>query len=123
MGALLAGEWRKATELCGRALEILRDECVGTTWELNIAQNFFLGSLLFRGELRDYARDTLLAPSAKSRTYLRAEAVQLLFDAHQSGRANYGHRLWVLICFERWLQQLPSWTAAGQSRYHVTRSA
>jgi asparagine synthase (glutamine-hydrolysing) len=77
----------------------------------------------FRGELRDYARETLLAPSAKSRTYLRAEAVQRLFDAHQSGRANYGHRLWVLICFERWLQQLPSWTAAGQSRYHVTRSA
>jgi asparagine synthase (glutamine-hydrolysing) len=77
----------------------------------------------FRGTLRDYARDTLLGPSAKSRTYLRAEGVQHLVDAHQSGRANYGHRLWVLVCFERWLQQLPSWTAAGQSRYHVTRSA
>jgi asparagine synthase (glutamine-hydrolysing) len=77
----------------------------------------------FRGELRDYARDTLLASSAKLRTYLRADAVQRLVDEHQSGRANLGHRLWALICFERWLQQLPSWTAAGQSRYHVTRSA
>jgi asparagine synthase (glutamine-hydrolysing) len=77
----------------------------------------------FRGELRGYARDTLLASSAKLRTYLRADAVQRLVDEHQSGRANLGHRLWALICFERWLQQLPSWTAAGQSRYHVTRSA
>jgi asparagine synthase (glutamine-hydrolysing) len=76
----------------------------------------------FRGELRDYARDTLLASSAKLRTYLRADAVQRLIDEHQSGRANLGHRLWALVCFERWLQQLPSWTGAGQSRYHVTRS-
>ena len=77
----------------------------------------------FRGELRDYARDTLLASSAKLRTYLRADGVQRVLGAHLEGRANYGHRLWVLICFERWLQQLPSWTGTGQSRYHVSRSA
>jgi len=77
----------------------------------------------FRGELRDYARDTLLTPSAKLRTYLRADGVRRILEAHLEGRANYGHRLWVLICFERWLQQLPSWTGTGQSRYHVSRSA
>ena len=66
----------------------------------------------FRGELRDYARDMLLAPSAKWRTYLSADAVQRIVDAHLHRGANYGQRLWVLICFERWLQQLPSWTAA-----------
>ena len=55
MGALLEGRWRKATGLCSRALQILRDECVGTTWEVNLAQNFLLGSLLFRGELRQVA--------------------------------------------------------------------
>ena len=77
----------------------------------------------FRGELRDYARDTLLGPSARWRPYLRADGVQRLVDAHQSGRANHGHRLWVLICFERWLQQLPSWTASGQPQDHATRSA
>ena len=65
----------------------------------------------FRGELRDYARDVLLGSSARSRTYLRADAVQRLVDAHLSGGANHGQRLWVLICFERWLQQLPSWAA------------
>jgi asparagine synthase (glutamine-hydrolysing) len=77
----------------------------------------------FRGELRDYARDTLLGPSARWGPYLRADGVQRLVDAHQSGRANHGHRLWVLICFERWLQQLPSWTASGQPQDHATRSA
>ena len=66
----------------------------------------------FRGELRDYARDTLLAPSAKWRTYLRADAVQRIVDAHLHRGANYGQRLWMLICFERWLQLLPAWTAA-----------
>jgi asparagine synthase (glutamine-hydrolysing) len=65
----------------------------------------------FRGELRDYARDVLLGASASLRTYLRPDAVQRLVDAHLGGGANHGQRLWVLICFERWLQQLPSWAA------------
>jgi hypothetical protein len=55
MCATLIGEWRKATTLCDRALTILRDQCVGTTWEVNLAQNLVLGSLLFRGELREVA--------------------------------------------------------------------
>ena len=76
----------------------------------------------FRGELREYARDTLLGPGAGLRTYLRADAVRRLVDAHQCGSANHGQRLWALICFERWLTELPSWTAAGQPRYHVTPS-
>jgi asparagine synthase (glutamine-hydrolysing) len=74
----------------------------------------------FRGELRDYVRDTLLAPSAASRAYLRPAAVQALVDSHQQGRANVGHRLWTLVCFERWLQQVRGWTAGPQPRYHVT---
>ncbi len=73
----------------------------------------------FRGELRDYVRDTLLSPAALSRQYLKTDAVQRLVDAHQQGRANVGHRLWTLVCFERWLQQLPLWTAGPQTRYHV----
>jgi asparagine synthase (glutamine-hydrolysing) len=72
----------------------------------------------FRGELRQYVRDTLLAPSAASRPYLKQDAVERLIDAHQQGRANAGHRLWTLVCFERWLQQLPVWTARRRTRYH-----
>jgi len=63
----------------------------------------------FRGELRDFVRDTLLAPSAASREYLRPVRLRELVDDHQAGRANHGHRLWTLVCFERWLQLLPAW--------------
>jgi hypothetical protein len=57
IAALVRGHFRQATVLCERALTILRDECTGgVTWELNLAHNFFLGSLLFRGELRDVSR-------------------------------------------------------------------
>ena len=73
----------------------------------------------FRGELRQYVRDTLLAPSAASRSYLKPAAVEKLIDDHQQGRVNIGHRLWTLVCFERWLQQVRVWTAERQTRYHV----
>jgi asparagine synthase (glutamine-hydrolysing) len=73
----------------------------------------------FRGELRQYVRDTLLSPSAASRSYLKPAAVEKLIDDHQQGRVNIGHRLWTLVCFERWLQQVRVWTAERQTRYHV----
>jgi asparagine synthase (glutamine-hydrolysing) len=74
----------------------------------------------FRGELRDYVRDVLLTPSAASRPYLKPEPVRALIDSHQSGRANFGHRLWALVCFERWLQQVRRWTTERHTSYHVT---
>ena len=37
--ATAVGEWKRALTLSERALAILRDDCVGVTWELNIAQN------------------------------------------------------------------------------------
>ena len=74
----------------------------------------------FRGELRDYVRDTLLGRSTASQAYVKRDGVERLIDDHQRGRANVGHRLWTLVCFERWLQQLPRWTREPQPRYHVT---
>ncbi len=76
----------------------------------------------FRGELRQYVRDVLLAPSAISRDFIRHTAVSQLVHEHQAGQINLGHRLWTLVCFERWLQQLRSWTTERQTRYHVTSS-
>ena len=66
----------------------------------------------FRGELREFVRDMLLGSSAASRPYVRHDRVHQLVDDHQAGRGNYGHQLWALVCFERWLQLLPSWTSA-----------
>jgi asparagine synthase (glutamine-hydrolysing) len=76
----------------------------------------------FREELRDYVRDQLLGPSAASQPYLKRAAVEQLIDAHQQGRVNAGHRLWTLVCFERWLQQFRWWTGEPQPRYHVASS-
>jgi hypothetical protein len=54
-------------------------------------------------------RDLLLSPSAKSRSYVSQDYVRTLVDDHQAGRANYGHRLWTLLTFERWLQLMSQW--------------
>ncbi|MBZ5560503.1 MAG: asparagine synthase (glutamine-hydrolyzing) [Acidobacteriia bacterium] len=64
----------------------------------------------FRGDLRDYMRDLLLAPDARYRDMLSAPFVETLVSRHLSGEANYGHQLWSLLCFEQWLRLLPTWT-------------
>ena len=63
----------------------------------------------FRGELRDYVRDTLLGPSTRLRAYVSHDYVRRLVDDHVAQRANHGHRLWTLLTFERWLALLPTW--------------
>ena len=63
----------------------------------------------FRGELRDCLHDTLLAPSARSRSYVAQDYVARLIAQHDAGEANHGHKLWTLLTFERWLTLLPAW--------------
>lgn len=55
IAAFLTGRWVRAAELCGRAATSLRDDCTGVIWELNLAQNFYLGGLLAQGEVRQVA--------------------------------------------------------------------
>jgi asparagine synthase (glutamine-hydrolysing) len=64
----------------------------------------------FRGDLRDYMRDLLLAPDARYRDILSKPFVEGLIARHLSGRANLGQQLWTLMCFELWLRRLPEWT-------------
>ncbi|MDX6696034.1 MAG: eukaryotic-like serine/threonine-protein kinase [Blastocatellia bacterium] len=54
--AYLVGEWRRAYELCERAVEILRDQCTGVNWELTTAHRFLLNSLMFLGELKEVSQ-------------------------------------------------------------------
>jgi tetratricopeptide (TPR) repeat protein len=51
MSAYLVGHWKESVELCERAVEVLRDQCTGVTWELTIAHRFMLSSLMFLGEM------------------------------------------------------------------------
>jgi hypothetical protein len=76
IAAFLTGRWKKASQLCGRAATILREECTGVTWELNMAHNFLLGGMLGLGELREVARHLPgLVQSARERgnSYLELE--------------------------------------------------
>ncbi|RPH48891.1 MAG: serine/threonine-protein kinase PknK, partial [Lysobacterales bacterium] len=68
MMAIQAGEWKKALTFSEQALAILRDQCVGFTWELNIAQNLVIWALMYQGELGELSRQIppLLA-NARSR--------------------------------------------------------
>ena len=67
----------------------------------------------FRGELRAYVRDTLLASDAGCHTYLDRASVEGLIRRHESGEANLGQQLWCLLAFERWLRLLPEWRRTG----------
>jgi tetratricopeptide (TPR) repeat protein len=56
MSAYLVGRWKESVELCERAVEVLRDQCTGVTWELTIAHRFMLSSLMFLGEMVEVSR-------------------------------------------------------------------
>jgi hypothetical protein len=56
MSALLSGEWKRASALCDRALAVLREHCSGATWEMNCAEIFLLGALLFQGDIHEVSR-------------------------------------------------------------------
>lgn len=56
----------------------------------------------FRGELRGLARDLLLDEHARDRGWFRSDAIERLFDEHESGREDHGHRLWSLTMLELW---------------------
>ena len=56
MSAYLVGHWKECVELCERAVEVLRDQCTGVTWELTIAHRFMLSSLMFLGEMVEVSR-------------------------------------------------------------------
>ena len=112
IGAFLTGRWTQAMHLCGRAVTILRDECTGVTWELNLAQNFYLFSLVYRGELRDAARrlpGLLLSARERGNFYLELELstrmslVWLAADAPDEAerRANEGMARWSQRGFQR----------------------
>jgi asparagine synthase (glutamine-hydrolysing) len=64
----------------------------------------------FRGDLREYLRDLLLAPDARYRDTLSGTFVESLVARHLAGDANYGQPLWSILCYEAWRRRLPEWT-------------
>jgi tetratricopeptide (TPR) repeat protein len=66
--AIAVGEWKRALTLAEEALPILRDQCVGATWESNAAQNLEIWALMYLGELGELSRrlPPLLANARRS---------------------------------------------------------
>ena len=56
MMTMARGEWKPALKFSEEALTILRDRCVGVTWELNMAQNLVIWALMYLGELGEVSR-------------------------------------------------------------------
>jgi len=63
----------------------------------------------FRGDLREYLRDLLLAADVRYAPYISRARVESLVRAHESGEANLGLQLWTLLTFEVWLRMLSGW--------------
>jgi len=56
-----------------------------------------------KNELHDWARERLL-DNPPLEQWFRPAAIQGLLNAHNSGKANYGKKLWALLIFAMWLQ-------------------
>lgn len=105
---IMRGEWKRASVLAEQALAILRDQCVGLMWELNIAQNLAIWSLMYQGEFRELSRQLppLLA-NARSRGNLyiatelctRSQFVWLAADEPDEGERE------TVESIERWSQK------------------
>jgi asparagine synthase (glutamine-hydrolysing) len=60
----------------------------------------------FRGDLRDLARETLLADDARSHAYLRRDAVERLLERHLAGAEDNSSLLWSILTFEVWQREV-----------------
>ena len=59
----------------------------------------------FRGELKEFLRDTLLANRATSRGYFHSGEIERLLAEHSTCRCDHSHRLWLLLVLELWHQR------------------
>lgn len=58
--------------------------------------------IMFRGDLFDYAHDTLLSQRAVGRGYFDAGAVKRLLYDHRGGKAANHREIWQLLVLEEW---------------------
>jgi len=69
----------------------------------------------FRGELRDYLYDMLLASDSKLKDYLNDTYIKLLVQEHMQGQRDHGQRLWAILTLEVWLRTLQQWSASSET--------
>jgi asparagine synthase (glutamine-hydrolysing) len=60
----------------------------------------------FREDLRDLPGEILLDSGARTRTYVRREAVEQMIREHHEKTADHSLRLWVLLQLEHWHREV-----------------
>ncbi|HVF48715.1 MAG TPA: asparagine synthase (glutamine-hydrolyzing) [Pyrinomonadaceae bacterium] len=56
----------------------------------------------FRGEMKEFLRDTLLTEKSLARGLFKPEAVRRLVEQHIAGERDHAHQLWTLLMLELW---------------------
>ena len=56
IASFLAGRWSESAAESERALKLLREHCIGVSWEVATAASFMCASHVFRGRLSEHAR-------------------------------------------------------------------
>ena len=60
-----------------------------------------------RGPLRAWAEELLESKQIAAQGYLDPEAIQAIWRAHQSARADHTPKLWTVLMFQAWLRERP----------------
>jgi hypothetical protein len=110
------GEWKRALLSSEQALTMLRDHCVGLTWEMNMAQNLVIWALMYLGELGEVSRRVpALLADARSRGNLylatelctRSNYAWLVMDEPDEGEREA-------------IQSIAQWSHNGFHRQHYS---
>lgn len=56
-----------------------------------------------RGDLKSWAADLLAPETLRQQGFFDAQAVQAIWDSHQSGQRDRQHQLWNILMFQSWL--------------------
>ena len=59
----------------------------------------------FRGEMRPFVRDVLLAERAINRGIAKPEVIRRYVDDHTNGKRDYAFQIWTLLMLELWFQR------------------
>ncbi len=59
----------------------------------------------FRGGMKNFLREVLLAERSLTRGYFKPEVVAHMVTEHAEGRRDYAHQLWTLLMLELWFRK------------------
>ena len=116
IAATTAGEWKKALAASDEAVPILRDRCIGVTWEVSIAQSLGILALMYLGELGEVSRRVppLLAHArSRGNLYLATElCTRSNYAWLAADQADQGER--------EVIESIARWSHKGFQRQHYS---